>query len=91
MKLSLVRSTLRAMPLDPTDRRILEIENQYWRYAGRKLAAIRELGLTEGAFGRRLVELVSDPHAAAEFPLLVTRLKRRLDAGRAARQPRRVS
>lgn len=80
-------------PLSPHDRAILELESKYWRYAGRKQAAIREqLDLNPTQYASALVRLSSDAAAAEAFPLVVARLQRHLEAvGRQRRARRQAS
>lgn len=71
-----------------TDRAILELESRWYRHAGSKQQAVRELGLVETHYWQRLNRLLDDPEATAEFPELVNRLRRLRDA-RARQRGRR--
>jgi hypothetical protein len=62
--------------MDDLDRAVLELESCWYRHAGTKEAAARELGLGGTAYWQRLNRLLGDAEAAAEFPELVNRLRR---------------
>lgn len=66
---------------------VLAIEDRWWRYPGRKLQAIRKLGITEVRYYQMLNRLVDHPEAEQVAALLVHRLRRI----RAAGKRRRVS
>lgn len=64
---------------------ILDIECQFWRTAGAKEDAIRDLGLTPMRFYQLLNQLVDSPAALQAEPGLVKRLARvRTDRRRSA-------
>lgn len=64
------------------DREILTFERQWWKYAGAKEQAIRELfDMSATRYYQVLNTLIDAPAALAVDPLLVKRL-RRLRAGR---------
>src|SRR5580765_9100445 len=64
------------------DREVLAFERQWWRYAGAKEQAIRELfDMSATRYYQVLNTLIDAPAALAVDPLLVKRL-RRLRAGR---------
>jgi hypothetical protein len=68
--------------LDRRDREILAFERQWWKYAGAKEQAIRELfDMSATRYYQVLNTLIDAPAALAVDPLLVKRL-RRLRAGR---------
>ena len=72
-----------AQPLSDLDRRILEFERQWWKYAGAKEAAVLDLfGMSATAYYRQLNRIIDDPAALVVDPMLVKRL-RRLRATRA--------
>ncbi|MDN4477500.1 DUF3263 domain-containing protein [Demequina sp. SYSU T00039] len=78
-----------AQPLDATtalserDSSVLAFERQWWRYAGAKEDAIRELfDLSATQYYQVLNSLIDSPAALAHDPMLVRRLRRM----RAARQ-----
>lgn len=77
--------------MDDTDRAILELEQQWFRHAGAKEAAIRELGISTTPFYARLNRLIDDPAAVLEFPQLTARLRRLRAERHARRSPRRAS
>jgi hypothetical protein len=63
--------------LDDTDRRRLDLEARWWRYAGTKEAAIRDqLAEDASTYHRRLGRLLDDPAATGHAPVLVRRLRR---------------
>ena len=71
--------------LSERDKQILEIEEQHWRYAGTKEAAIVAAGLTPVRYYQRLNALLNDEGAIEAAPLTMNRL-RRLDAARRRRR-----
>jgi hypothetical protein len=63
--------------LTERDQRILEFEREWWRFAGAKQSAIRELfGIEPAYYYQQLNELIDQPAAEAHEPLLVRRLRR---------------
>lgn len=76
-------------PADGLSRRehdILAFERQWWKYAGSKEEAIKELfGLSPSRYYQVLNALVDRPEALAADPMLVKRLRR----VRASRQRQR--
>jgi hypothetical protein len=79
--------TLGGQPnLGDRDREILAFERQWWRYAGAKEQAIRELfGMSATRYYQVLNELIDRPEALAADPMLVKRLQRLRAARRQAR------
>jgi hypothetical protein len=77
--------------LDRLEREILAFESQWWKYAGAKEQAVRELfDMSPTRYYQVLNALVEKPEAMAADPLLVRRL-RRVRAGRQrSRAARRV-
>ena len=68
--------------LSDEDRAMLDFEEQWWRYAGAKEAAIHgRFELTPTRYYQRLNQLIDTDEALAARPLLVRRL-RRLREGR---------
>ena len=64
--------------------RILEFEKNWWRYAGAKESAIRELfDLNPPAYYQLLNNLIDRPDALMASPMLVKRLRRIREARRA--------
>ena len=81
--LSPLDSERTAATLSDRDCRILEFERQWWKYAGAKEQAIRDLFDMSGTRYYQLLNgLIDDPQALAFDPMLVKRLRRM----RAARQ-----
>ena len=74
--------------LTERDQRILEFEREWWRFAGAKESAIRELfGIEPAYYYQQLNELIDQPAAEAHEPLLVRRLRRQrgtLQTGRSS-------
>lgn len=72
-----------ASMLDERDAEILSFERRWWRYAGAKEDAVRDLfGMTATQYYQVLNALIDTPGALAHDPMLVKRLRRM----RAARQ-----
>ncbi|BDZ61955.1 hypothetical protein Lsed01_00596 [Demequina sediminis] len=72
-----------ASTLDERDADILSFERRWWRYAGAKEDAVRDLfGMTATQYYQVLNALIDTPGALAHDPMLVKRLRRM----RAARQ-----
>lgn len=55
---------------------ILDVERKFWKTAGAKEEAIRQMGLTPIRYYQLLVQLIASPAAAAHDPLTVHRLQR---------------
>jgi Protein of unknown function (DUF3263) len=73
-----------ASTLTELEVRILEFEKNWWRYAGAKESAIKELfDLTPPAYYQLLNNLIDRPDALAAAPMLVKRLRRIREARRA--------
>jgi hypothetical protein len=80
-----------AEALSERDRAILAFERQWWKYAGAKETAIRELfGLSATRYYQILNGLIDDADALAADPLLVKRLRRMRDERQRARSARRL-
>jgi hypothetical protein len=61
--------------------RILDFERQWWKYAGIKDSAIRELfNLSAKQYYELLNNLIDRPDAMAASPLLIKRLRRLREA-----------
>ncbi|MGH2768221.1 MAG: DUF3263 domain-containing protein [Actinomycetota bacterium] len=70
------------------ERRILEFERCWWKYAGSKERAMREdLGLSATRYYHLLNEIIDMPEALSHDPILVKRLRRL----RAFRQRQRLA
>ena len=66
--------------LDRRDREILAFERQWWKYAGAKEQAIRELfDMSATRYYQVLNALVDRPEAHAADPMLVKRLRRKIE------------
>ena len=73
------------------DRAILEFERQWWRYAGSKEQAVRELfGMSATRYYQVLNALIDRPEAVAHDPMLVKRLRRLRSSRQRARSARRL-
>jgi hypothetical protein len=74
--------------LSPRDRDLLAFERQWWKYAGAKEQAIRELfDMSATRYYQLLNQLIDRPEALAFDPMLVKRLRRM----RAQRQRQRAA
>jgi len=68
-------------PLTDLEVRILDFERQWWKYAGVKDSAIRELfTLSAKQYYELLNNLIDRPDALAASPLLIKRLRRLREA-----------
>lgn len=77
--------------LNDRDRQILEFERQWWRYAGAKEQAIRELfDLSATRYYQALNALIDTPEALAADPMLVKRLRRMRSERQRSRSQRRL-
>jgi hypothetical protein len=77
--------------LSERDQKILAFERQWWRYAGAKEQAIRELFDMSGTrYYQVLNGLIDQPAALAHDPMLVKRLRRLRSARQRARSARRL-
>ena len=66
--------------------RILDFERSWWRYAGAKESAIKELfDLTPARYYQLLNDLIDRDDALANSPILVKRLRRLREARTSAR------
>ena len=80
-----------ATALSDRDRGILEFERQWWKYAGAKEQAIRDLFEMSGTrYYQILNGLIDDPAAMALDPMLVKRLRRMRATRQRARSARRL-
>lgn len=78
--------------LTPRDQQLLEFERQWWRYAGAKEQAIRDLfDMSATRYYQVLNALLDDPAAMAFDPMLVKRLRRMRAARQQARSARRLA
>jgi len=77
--------------LDERDRAILAFERQWWKFAGAKEQAIRELfDMSATRYYQVLNTLIDRPEALAYDPMLVKRLRRMRSARQRARSARRL-
>jgi Protein of unknown function (DUF3263) len=77
--------------LTDRDRTILEFERQWWKYAGAKEQAIRDLFDMSGTrYYQILNALIDSPAALAFDPMLVKRLRRMRASRQRARSARRL-
>jgi hypothetical protein len=77
--------------LPERDCEILAFERQWWKYAGAKEQAIRELfGMSATRYYQVLNALIDRPEALAHDPMLVKRLRRLRAARQRARSARRL-
>ena len=73
------------------ERDILAFERQWWRYAGAKEQAIRELfAMSSTRYYQVLNALIDTPTALAHDPMLVKRLRRLRASRQRARAARRL-
>src|SRR4051794_14533117 len=80
-----------AAELPERDREILAFERQWWKYAGAKEQAIRELfDMSATRYYQVLNALIDRPEALAHDPMLVKRLRRMRAARQRARSARRL-
>jgi hypothetical protein len=77
--------------LSERDRAILEFERQWWKYAGAKEQAIRDLfDMSATRYYQVLNALLDNPAALEADPMLVKRLRRMRAARQRARSARRL-
>ncbi len=73
-------------PLTEREQAVLAFERGWWKYAGAKETAIRDLfGVSAVRYYQLLRAVVEKPEALAYDPQLVNRLRRLRDARRARR------
>ena len=77
--------------LSETEREILAFERQWWKYAGAKETAVRELfGMSATRYYQVLNTLIDSEAALATDPMLVKRLRRMRAARQRERSARRL-
>jgi hypothetical protein len=77
--------------LSDRDRSILEFERQWWKYAGAKEQAIRDLfDMSATRYYQVLNALLDNPAALEADPMLVKRLRRMRATRQRARSARRL-
>lgn len=78
-------------PLSEREAEILAFERQWWKYAGAKEQAVRELfDLSATRYYQVLNSLIDRPEALEHDPMLVKRLRRMREARQRARSARRL-
>ena len=76
-------------PLSDLERKILDFESNWWRFAGAKESAIKELfDLTAPRYYQLLNDLIDREDALVAAPMLVKRLRRLREARTQARSAR---
>ena len=86
---ALENSETAGSPLTDLERRILEFERNWWRFAGAKESAIKELfDLTAPRYYQLLNDLIDRSDALEAAPTLVKRLRRLREARMSARTAR---
>ena len=77
--------------LSERERQILEFERQWWKYAGAKEQAIRDLfDMSSTRYYQIINTLIDRPEALSFDPMLVKRLRRMRAARQRARSARRL-
>ena len=77
--------------LDRREREILAFEGQWWKYAGAKEQAIRELfDMSATRYYQVLNAMIDTPEALEADPMLVKRLRRLRASRQRARSARRL-
>ncbi len=73
------------------DREILAFERQWWKYAGAKEQAVRDLfGMSATRYYQVLNSLIDRPEALVADPMLVKRLRRLRSSRQRTRSARRL-
>lgn len=79
------------MALSEQDEQILGFERQWWKYAGAKEQAIKDLfDMSATRYYQRLNALIDSDEALAHDPMLVKRLRRMRASRQRARTARRL-
>ena len=77
--------------LSERDEQVLAFERLWWKYAGAKESAIRELfDMSATRYYQVLNALIDDPAALAHDPMLIKRLRRMRSSRQRARSARRL-
>ena len=77
--------------LTEREREVLAFERQWWKYAGAKEQAVRDLfGLSATRYYQLLNALIDRPEALVHDPMLVKRLRRLRATRQRARAARRL-
>lgn len=83
--------TTPAAGLSERDQQVIDFERQWWKYAGAKEQAIRELfGMSATRYYQVLNALIDSPAAMAYDPMLIKRLRRMRTSRQRARTARRL-
>jgi hypothetical protein len=86
-----VDAATQSAELSERDLQILEFERQWWKYAGAKEQAVRDLfGMSATRYYQVLNALIDTPAAMAADPMLVKRLRRMRASRQRARSARRL-
>ncbi len=85
------RAELGDEPLSERDREILAFERQWWKYAGAKEQAVKELfDMSATRYYQVLNGLIDNPAALVADPMLVKRLRRLRTQRQRQRSARRL-
>ena len=77
--------------LSERDRAIIEFERQWWKYAGAKEQAVKDLfDMSATRYYQVLNTLIDNPVALAHDPMLIKRLRRMRASRQKARSARRL-
>jgi hypothetical protein len=80
-----------AVRLTDRDRQIIDFERQWWKYAGAKEQAIRDLfDMSATRYYQLLNRLIDSPEALEHDPMLVKRLRRMRAQRQKSRSARRL-
>jgi hypothetical protein len=86
-----IRDDVAEVGLSERDQELLSFERQWWKYAGAKEQAIRELfDMSATRYYQVLNVLIDTPEALAFDPMLVKRLRRMRASRQRARSARRL-
>ena len=84
-------TTATAEGLSERDREIIAFERQWWKYAGSKETAIKELfDMSSTRYYQVLNSLIDHPSALEHDPMLIKRLRRMRSSRQRARTARRL-
>lgn len=80
-----------ATTLTDRDRQILDFEHQWWKYAGSKEQAVKDLfDLSPTRYYQILNQLIDNDDALAHDPMLIKRLRRQRALRQRSRSARRL-
>ena len=80
-----------AAGLSDRDRQIIDFERQWWKYAGAKEQAIKDLfDMSSTRYYQLLNQLIDSPSALEHDPMLVKRLRRMRAQRQKSRSARRL-